>query len=169
MMSVVSLKKRTSYIQARINSAKKKSQTELINSLSSMKTEIQDLSEENRNLKRLITRQEKELGKFVNTESDLPIILRAHNEETRVLKMKLKQNQDSNRSLAQNIKKKDLMIENMNKEIKELRKINRMEKLDEAYSLQEKLKEVTSYLQTRDNDYKVTLKAHLFSSQLLFC
>ena len=52
---------------------------------------FQDLSEENRNLKRLIARQDKELGKFVNTESDLPVILRAHNEETRVLKMKIKQ------------------------------------------------------------------------------
>ena len=125
-----------------------------------MKIEIQDLSEENRNLRRLVTRQEKELGKFVNTESDLPIILRAHNEETRVLKMKLKQNQDSNRSLAQNIKKKDLRIESLNKEVKELQKINRMEKRDEAYSLQEKLKEVTSYLQTRDNDYKVEFQKY---------
>ena len=49
------------------------------------------MRDENRNLKRLNTRQERELRKFVDTEGDLPIIMRAHNEETRVLKLKMKQ------------------------------------------------------------------------------
>ena len=31
------------------------------------------------------------MDKFVNAEADLPVILRAHNEETRVLKMKIRQ------------------------------------------------------------------------------
>ena len=38
-----------------------------------------------------MARQERELDKFVNAEADLPVILRAHNEETRVLKMKIRQ------------------------------------------------------------------------------
>ena len=49
------------------------------------------MSEENRQLKRLLSRQERELNKFVAAEADLPVILRAHNEEARVLKMKYKQ------------------------------------------------------------------------------
>ena len=40
-MTIVSLRKRTSYLQARINSAKKKSQTDLINNLSALKIEVQ--------------------------------------------------------------------------------------------------------------------------------
>ena len=40
-MTVVSLKRRASHIQARINSAKRKNQTELVNSIASLKIEIQ--------------------------------------------------------------------------------------------------------------------------------
>ena len=40
-MTVVSLKRRASHIQARINSAKRKSQTELVNSIAALKIEIQ--------------------------------------------------------------------------------------------------------------------------------
>ena len=40
-MTVVSLKRRASHIQARINSAKRKNQTELVNSIAALKIEIQ--------------------------------------------------------------------------------------------------------------------------------
>ena len=40
-MTVVTLKKRASHLQARINSAKRKSQTELVNSIAALKIEIQ--------------------------------------------------------------------------------------------------------------------------------
>ena len=63
--------------------------------------------------------------------------------------------QDNNRKLAQNIKGKDLQLTSLLQENKELKKINRMEKLDEAYELKEKLDEVTSHLNSRDQDYKV--------------
>ena len=44
-----------------------------------------------------------------------------------------------------------------------------MEKLDEAYELKEKLDEVTSYLNSRDQDYKVQFYMVLsISIKLLF-
>ena len=43
-LSVVTLKRRASHIQARINSAKRKSQTELVNSIAALKIEIQVMS-----------------------------------------------------------------------------------------------------------------------------
>ena len=70
---------------------------------------FQELQEENRTLKRQIARQERDLARFTGAEGDLPVILRsnnssksifismylfdlrAHNEETRVLKAKVKQ------------------------------------------------------------------------------
>ena len=128
-----------------------------------MKIQTQDLNEENRNLKRLLARQEKELNKYIKTESDLPVILRAHNEESRVLKMKLKQVQDNNKKLGQNIKSKDFQISTLVEENKVLKKINSMEKRDEVYVLQEKINEVSSHLQSRDNEYKVISMISFFS------
>ena len=40
-LTVVSLKRRSSHIQARINSAKRKNQAELVNSIAALKIEIQ--------------------------------------------------------------------------------------------------------------------------------
>ena len=161
--SVLGFRKRHSHLQARVNSAKRKSQYELINSIASLKIQTQDLNEENRNLKRLLARQEKELNKYIKTESDLPVILRAHNEESRVLKMKLKQVQDNNKKLGQNVKSKDFQISTLVEENKVLKKINSMEKRDEVYVLQEKINEVSSHLQSRDNEYKVISMISFFS------
>ena len=83
------------------------------------------------------------------------MILRAHNEETRVLKMKIRQAQDSNKKLSGNIKKKDHQVLSLLEENKQLKKINSLEMKDEAHILQEKLSDVTMLLDSRDNEFKV--------------
>ena len=103
----------------------------------------------------MLTRQEKELDRFTKTEADLPVILRAHNEESRVLKMKIRQAQESNKKMSQNIKKKDHQILNLLEENKQLKKINSLERKDEAHVLEEKLSDVTLLLDSRDNEFKV--------------
>ena len=52
---------------------------------------FQELSDENRTLTRLVKRQSLALNRLAGTEGELPILLRAHNEETRVLRQKMKQ------------------------------------------------------------------------------
>ena len=103
----------------------------------------------------MLTRQEKELDRFTKTEADLPVILRAHNEESRVLKVKIRQAQESNKKMSQSIKKKDHQILGLLEENKQLRKINSLEKKDEAHVLEEKLRDVTQLLDSRDNEFKV--------------
>ena len=103
----------------------------------------------------MLTRQEKELDRFTKTEADLPVILRAHNEESRVLKMKIRQAQESNKKMSQSIKKKDHQILGLLEENKQLRKINSLERKDEAHVLEEKLRDVTQLLDSRDNEFKV--------------
>ena len=88
-----SFQKKHSNFQARLNSAKKKSQTDLINVIGTLKIRLQvevsrdifdeiksllmqDLEAEKRNLSRLVARQERDLAKYVQTEADLPVILR---------------------------------------------------------------------------------------------
>jgi len=153
-----SFQKRHSSLQARVNSAKKKSQTDLINTIGALKIQVQDLESEKRHLGRLVARQERELDKFVSAEADLPVILRAHNEETRVLKMKIRQAQESNRKLTKDIKSKDSQLLFFKEENKELKKINSCDKLDEVYSLKCKLEEVSQHLQSRDEEYRESLK-----------
>ena len=106
----------------------------------------------------MLTRQEKELDRFTKTEADLPVILRAHNEESRVLKMKIRQAQESNKKMSQSIKKKDHQILGLLEENKQLRKINSLERKDEAHVLEEKLRDVTQLLDSRDNELKVESK-----------
>ena len=103
----------------------------------------------------MLTRQEKELDRFTKTEADLPVILRAHNEESRVLKMKIRQAQESNKKMSQSIKNKDHQILGLLEENKQLRKINSLERKDEAHVLEEKLRDVTQLLDSRDNEFKV--------------
>ena len=103
-----------------------------------------------------MTRQERELWRFTKTEADLPVILRAHNEESRVLKMKIRQAQDSNKKMSQSIKKKDYQILNLLEENKQLKKINSLERKDEAHVLEGKLSDVTLLLDSRDNEFKVS-------------
>ena len=83
------------------------------------------------------------------------MILRAHNEESRVLKMKIRQAQDSNKKMSQSIKKKDYQILNLLEENKQLKKINSLERKDEAHVLEGKLSDVTLLLDSRDNEFKV--------------
>jgi hypothetical protein len=49
------------------------------------------LTDENRTLNRVVKRQSLALNRLAGTEGELPILLRAHNEETRVLRQKMKQ------------------------------------------------------------------------------
>jgi len=51
----------------------------------------QELTDENRTLNRLVKRQSLALNRLAGSEGELPILLRAHNEETRVLRQKMKQ------------------------------------------------------------------------------
>ena len=111
--------------------------------------------EENRNMKRLLSIQETELNRFTRTESDLPVIMRAHNEETRVLKMKIKQIQATNKKIHQSVKSKDTQILSLMEENKHLRKINGLEKKDEIHVLQERLADITTLLDSRDKEFKV--------------
>ncbi len=52
---------------------------------------FQELTDENRTLNRVVKRQSLALNRLAGTEGELPILLRAHNEETRVLRQKMKQ------------------------------------------------------------------------------
>ena len=49
------------------------------------------MTDENRTLNRVVKRQSLALNRLAGTEGELPILLRAHNEETRVLRQKMKQ------------------------------------------------------------------------------
>ena len=106
-------------------------------------------------MKRLLSIQETELNRFTRTESDLPVIMRAHNEETRVLKMKIKQIQATNKKIHQSVKSKDTQILSLMEENKHLRKINGLEKKDEIHVLQERLADITTLLDSRDKEFKV--------------
>ena len=51
----------------------------------------QALKDENRILNRLVKRQNSALERLVGAQGELPVLLHAHNEETRILKHKMKQ------------------------------------------------------------------------------
>ena len=112
-------------------------------------------------MKRLLARQERELSRFTKTEADLPVIMRAHNEETRVLKIKIKQAQDTNKKIRQSVKSKDNHILSLVEENRELKKINSIEKKDETHVLEEKLADVNILLDSRDQQFRVINKANI--------
>ena len=66
------------------------------------------------------------------------------------------------------VKYKDSQVYSLLEQNRELKKINSCEKLDEIYSLKSKLNEVTGHLETRDEDYRVSLSCFKVFSELMF-
>ena len=66
------------------------------------------------------------------------------------------------------VKYKDSQVYSLLEQNRELKKINSCEKLDEIYSLKSKLNEVTGHLETRDEDYRVSLSYFKVFSELMF-
>jgi hypothetical protein len=114
----------------------------------------QELQEENRALRRQVGRQERELARFSGPEGDLPVLLRAHNEETRVLKAKMKAAQESNRQLGGNLQEKHLQVLGLREANRSLKQINMESGLEEKVTLKTELEELKEALERRDTEVK---------------
>ena len=114
------------------------------------------------------------MNRLWGKEGDLPVIWKAHNEEIRVLKIKMKQvrrilcnilnllmvekAQESNKKLSNRLKEKNSQVIDLQEDSKELKRRNKDDGHDDKYDLREQLEEVTHNLKERDTEFKVTIE-----------
>ena len=113
------------------------------------------------------------MNRLWGKEGDLPVILKANNEEIRVLKIKMKQvrrilcnilnllmvekAQESNKKLSNRLKEKNSQVIDLQEDSKEFKRRNKDDGHDNKYDLREQLEEVTRNLKERDTEFKVTI------------
>lgn len=125
----------------RLLSAKQHAVKDLQSKLTAMVQLSDDLKRENKLLRTLQTRQEKELEKYQNQEGELPQILTQHSEEVRVLKEQLKRGQTSltmHQNQLKDTQQKLLQTTERNKKLEALvKKKGLLEREMLTYQLQE--------------------------------
>ena len=149
---------------------------------------FKELKGENKTLRHVSSRQDRELSRlrisyqylhhvlflrFTNKEGELPAIFSAHNEETKAVRMKMKQVwinfftsysvpsqiQDANRELGTKLKEKDGQLLRLKEVNKELRKINKSSNVQDTASIKANLDEVKTQLAHREKEFKVQPKS----------
>lgn len=125
----------------RLLSAKQHAVKDLQSKLTATAQLCDDLKKENKVLKTLQTRQEKELEKYQNQEGELPQILKQHSEEVRMLKEQLKRSQASltmHQTQLKDSQQKLLQTSERNKKLEALvKKKGLLEREMLTYQLQE--------------------------------
>ena len=125
----------------RLLSAKQHAVKDLQSKLAATAQLSDDLKKENKLLKTLQVRQEKELEKYQNQEAELPQILVQHNEEVRTLKEQLKRSQGSlalHQNQLKDTQQKLLQASERNKKLEALvKKKGLLEREMLTYQLQE--------------------------------
>ena len=125
----------------RLLSAKQHAVKDLQSKLGATIQICDDLKKENKLLKMLQARQEKELEKYQNQEGELPQILIQHSEEVRMLKEQLKRNQASlamHQNQLKDTQQKLLQTSERNKKLEALvKKKGLLEREMLTYQLQE--------------------------------
>ena len=144
----------------RLLSAKQHAVKDLQSKLTVTLQQCDDLKKENKLLKTLQARQEKELEKYQNQEGELPQILIQHSEEVRILKEHLKKSQASltlHQSQLKDTQQKLLQTSERNKKLEALvKKKGLLEREMLTYQLQE------VQLATVDKDRKISVSISYF-------
>ena len=144
----------------RLLSAKQHAVKELQSKLTATAQLYDDLKKENKILKTLQARQEKELEKYQNQEGELPQILIQHSEEVRMLKEQLKKSQASlamHQNQLKDTQQKLLQMSERNKKLEALvKKKGLLEREMLTYQLQD------AQLAIADKDRRISVSIPYF-------
>lgn len=139
-----------SSMMRRVLSANRNKVSRLHNIVEELQQEIDELKSENKSLKRISHRQEKEIKKIDEEESSVPILLQRHSAEMRTLKERLRRNQDVLHKKERESHDRDKEIQKLQDKIKNYRELSQNKKLEERASLAKKLQNVENEIALKD-------------------
>ena len=142
----------------RVLSAKKNETKVIANKLADTKRQLEELKKENRTLKLVQTRQERDLKKLSKQEGELPQLLNSHGQEVRVLKEQLRRSQEQYNTSQRKINEMSLELVKVNDQKKKLQEVSRRHNLMERDMLTSQLKQTNESLSEKDKKISVSHK-----------
>jgi len=134
----------------RVLSANKHKVSRLHNIVEELQQEVDDLKSENKSLKRVSHRQEKEIKKIEEEEASLPTLLQRHSAEMRTLKQRLRKNQEILHKKEKESHERDAEIQKLRDKVKSYRELSQDRKLEERVALAKKLENIENEVASKD-------------------
>lgn len=151
----------------RILSANRNKVSRLHNILEELQQEVEELKDENKSLKRVSHRQEKQIKKIDEEEASLPMLLQRHSAEMRTLKERLRRNQDILHKKEKESKDRDGEIQKLRDKISDYRQLAQDKKLEERAALAKKLENLQNEMAEKDK--KITVSLFFFLCLHIVC
>ncbi|XP_076373010.1 uncharacterized protein LOC143257868 [Tachypleus tridentatus] len=150
------------YVTQRLLSARRLKINELRNELENTQRQVREVEQENRFLKRLQLKQERELARLQSTKGELPEMLQSHSEEVRVLKKLLNKAKEKIKDQENKIKVKDDQLNKFKDDTNKLRKLASNRNLLERDKLREQVESLELEIRYRDTSIQdLTKKLNL--------
>lgn len=147
-----------SSMMRRILSANRNKVSRLHNILEELQQEVDELKGENKSLKRVSHRQEKQIKKIDEEEASLPMLLQRHSAEMRTLKERLRRNQDILHTKEKESRDRDSEIQKLRDKISSYRQLSEDRKLEERAALAKKLENLENKMTEKDKKIMVSLQ-----------
>ncbi|XP_026055680.1 lebercilin isoform X2 [Carassius auratus] len=112
---------------------------ELKNALSELRLHADELQRENRLLRQTQLRQEKALHRYNDTESEISQLLSRHNNETHVLRERLRRSQENQRTAERSLRETDAQLQRCRSQLQKLQQLADDQNLGEREELSRKL------------------------------
>ncbi|XP_035851256.1 lebercilin isoform X1 [Sander lucioperca] len=127
---------------------------ELRNSLAELQQRTDELQKENRVLRQLQVRQEKALHRYDDTESEISQLLSRHNNETHVLRERLRRTQERERAAERRMKDSEEQLQRSQGTIARLKKLVDQRELGTRDELSRRLEEEKTRAQEAERKIK---------------
>ncbi|KAK2885450.1 hypothetical protein Q8A67_016287 [Cirrhinus molitorella] len=127
---------------------------ELKNALSELRLHADELQRENRLLRQMQLRQEKALHRYNDTESEISQLLSRHNNETHVLRERLRRSQENQRTAERSLRETDAQLQRCRSQLQKLQQLADDQNLGEREELSRKLMYTQGKLQDSERRVK---------------
>ncbi|NXH16141.1 LCA5 protein, partial [Bucco capensis] len=141
-------------VTKRVLSARLLKINELRNELTELHIKLDELQKENKALRRLQHRQEKALNKFEDTENEISQLLARHNNESRILRERLRKAQERERATERRLKEAEEELYRTKTVLQKLKKLSADKHLAERDELAKKLACAESRLEESEKRIK---------------
>ncbi|XP_073678733.1 lebercilin [Garra rufa] len=127
---------------------------ELKNALSELRLHADELQRENRLMRQMQLRQEKALHRYNDTESEISQLLSRHNNETHVLRERLRRSQENQRTAERSLRETDAQLQRCRSQLQKLQQLADDQNLGEREELSRKLTYTQGKLQDGERRVK---------------
>lgn len=140
----------------RVLSANRNKSKALHNVIFELQQHIENLTTENKDLKRASRLQDKELRRLDNAEAELPMLMKKHSEEMRILKEKYKRQKEAADKARENLKRRDDELVKTKDKLKKYQNMVKDKNLNEKTNLNKRVEELEKTLQEKNEKISVS-------------